>query len=111
MMGAPAVDGFERVSDATVAPGELRAAWLSDGTALCVGNSGGELFAVQNACTHSAFPLSEGSLLPDGVIQCGWHGARFDCRSGAALQEPAFDALERFEVRVTDGGVWVRRPR
>jgi 3-phenylpropionate/trans-cinnamate dioxygenase ferredoxin subunit len=111
MMGAPAVDGFERVSDATVAPGELRAASLSDGTALCVGNAGGELFAVQNECTHSAFPLSEGSLLPGGVIQCAWHGARFDCRTGAALQEPAFEALERFEVRVTDGGVWVRRAR
>jgi 3-phenylpropionate/trans-cinnamate dioxygenase ferredoxin component len=102
-------DGFERVSDHLPAPGELRLATLSDGTALCVGNADGEVFAVQNECTHSAFPLSEGSLLPGGVIQCAWHGARFDCRTGAALQEPAFDALARFEVRILDDEIWARR--
>jgi 3-phenylpropionate/trans-cinnamate dioxygenase ferredoxin subunit len=109
--GAPALDGYERVSAADLEPGELRMTALADGTALCLGNSGGELFAVQNACTHSAFPLSEGRLLPGGVIQCAWHGAQFDCRTGAALHEPAFEPLERFEVRVSAGGVWARRVR
>jgi 3-phenylpropionate/trans-cinnamate dioxygenase ferredoxin subunit len=108
-MATTTADGFERVSGNIPAPGELRLATLADGTELCVGNADGDVFAVQNECTHSAFPLSEGSLLPGGVIQCAWHGAQFDCRSGAALQEPAFDALERFEVRVRDSEVWARR--
>ena len=109
-MAAALFDGYERVSDDMMLPGELRSAALADGTALCIGNADGSVFAVQNECTHAAFPLSEGSLLPGGVIQCAWHGARFDCRSGEAMQEPAFDPLERFEVRLGDGGVWVRRP-
>lgn len=100
----------ERVGPADLQPGELRAVFLADGTAVCVGNDAGTLFAVQNECTHSAFPLSEGSLLAGGVIQCAWHGARFDCRTGAALQEPAFDPLRRFSVRAADGALWVGRP-
>ena len=106
----PTLDGYERVGDADIVAEELRATTLADGTAICIGIADGDLFAVQNACTHAAFALSDGTLLPGGVIECAWHGARFDCRTGAALQEPAFDPLTRFDVQVADGGVWVRKP-
>ncbi len=102
------VGGFERVTDATLAAGELRAARLADGTPICVGNSDGLLFAVRDECPHSAFPLSNGTLLAGGVLECGWHGAHFDCRTGAVLEGPAEDPLVRFEVRAEDGGVFVR---
>lgn len=104
-----AADGFERVSAADVAPGEMRGAVLADGTKLCVGNADGTLFAVCDECTHSGFPLSEGFLLAGGVIECAWHGARYDARTGAALAAPAEGPLERYDVRVDEGGVWVRR--
>lgn len=104
------LDGYERVSDADIAAAELRAATFADGTAICLGNADGDLFAVQNACTHAAFALSDGTLLAGGVIECAWHGARFDCRTGVALQEPASDPLTRYDVRVAHGGVWVRKP-
>ena len=102
-------DGFERVGAADLEPGELRAARLADGTTVCVGNADGALFAVCDECTHAGFPLSEGSLLADGVIQCAWHGARFDSRTGAAVHAPAFEPLVRYDVKVSDGSVWVRR--
>ena len=105
------VEGYERVSTVAPSPGELCLAVLADGTRLCVGNSDGNLFGVQNECTHAGFPLSDGMLLPGGVIQCSWHGARFDCRSGAALQEPAFEPLTCYALRLLDDGVWVRSAR
>jgi 3-phenylpropionate/trans-cinnamate dioxygenase ferredoxin component len=99
---------FERVTDDTLAPGELRAARLSDGTPLCVGNADGQLFAVRDECPHSAFPLSNGQLHSGARLECGWHGAQFDCRTGAVLEGPADNPLVRYKVRAVDGGIWVR---
>jgi nitrite reductase/ring-hydroxylating ferredoxin subunit len=98
---------FERVTDDTLVAGELRAARLADGTPLCVGYADGRLFAVRDECPHSACPLSNGTLLPGARLECGWHGAQFDCRTGAVLEGPADDPLVRYEVRVDDGGVFV----
>jgi 3-phenylpropionate/trans-cinnamate dioxygenase ferredoxin subunit len=99
---------FERVTDDTLATGELRAARLTDGTPLCVGNAEGQLFAVRDECPHSAFPLSNGQLLPGRRLECGWHGAQFDCRTGAVLEGPAEDPLVRYEVRADGGDILVR---
>ncbi len=111
MSTASALSDFERVADAeTIAPGELRAVSIADGTKLCVGNANGLWFVAPDACPHAAFPLSSGTLLDDGTLQCGWHGARFDCRSGAIVEGPAADPLVCWTVRVATDGVWVRRP-
>lgn len=107
--GATPAIALERVALAPPSPGELAATTLRDGTRVCVGNADGQLFGVQDECTHSAFPLSEGTLLPGGVLQCSWHGARFDCRSGMALLEPAFEPLQRYEVREEKGAVLIGR--
>ena len=108
-MKSALADGYERVSAADLAAGELRAVTMTDGTKVCLANSEGELLAVQNECTHSAFPLSEGSLHRGGVLECGWHGATFDCRTGKALQAPAFESLTRYDVRVRGDGIWIKR--
>ncbi len=100
--------GFERIAGMP-APGELRAARLTDGSAICLGNSDGQLFALRDACSHAGFPLSEGSLEADGVLQCAWHGARFECQTGHSLDNPPYDAVPRFDVHAADGAVWVRR--
>ena len=105
-------DGFVRVeglAPAKVAEGELMPAKLPNGTALCVGRFNGTLFAAKDSCPHSEFPLSEGTLYPDGQLECAWHGARFDCRTGAALRGPAEDPLVRFEVEEREGAIWVKR--
>jgi 3-phenylpropionate/trans-cinnamate dioxygenase ferredoxin subunit len=98
---------FERLMDGALAAGELRAARLVDGTPICIGNADGQLFAVRDECPHSAFPLSNGTLLAGGRLECGWHGAQFDVRTGAVLEGPADDPLVRYEVRAEDNGVYV----
>lgn len=106
-----ASDGFVRAGDlgaADLAPGELRAVTLDSGERLCVGNHAGELFAVHDVCTHAEFPLSEGALYANGELECCFHGAKFDCRSGEVLRGPAEEPVATWEVRVMDGTVWVR---
>jgi nitrite reductase/ring-hydroxylating ferredoxin subunit len=51
--------------------------------------------------------MALGDVLPDGTIQCAWHGARFDCATGAVRQGPATDPLPVFEVRLEGNEVLI----
>ena len=80
---------------------------LDDGRRVCLVRDGASIHAVEDRCPHRDYALSGGDLVSPGVLECPWHGARFDVRSGAALQGPATDALAVFEVCVTAGLVLV----
>ena len=99
---------FVDVAAATDVPeGELLAVTLPDGTSVCLFNRAGELGAVGGVCTHAEFAMADGVLRPDGTIECVWHGARFDCRTGSVRRHPATEPLPVFAVRVQDGRVLV----
>jgi len=51
--------------------------------------------------------MCDGTLLDDGTIECAWHGARFDRRTGDVRRHPATDPLPIYEVAVRDGQVFV----
>ena len=102
---------FERVASAAdLPPGALLPAQRGS-ERICLFNHGGHIGAIADQCTHQAFPMSEGTLAPDGTIECAWHGARFDCVSGEVRQGPADEPLTLYEVRVENGDVWVGPPR
>ena len=90
-----------------VPPGTLRAVTLPSGARVCLANVDGEILAVRDVCSHQAFPLSEGTLLPGGILECAWHGARFDCRTGAPLAPPAEEPVARYATTVRDGLIYV----
>jgi nitrite reductase/ring-hydroxylating ferredoxin subunit len=72
----------------------------------------GAFHALDNRCPHMGFPLSKGDV-KNGVLDCHWHHARFDVTCGATL-DPWADDVERYEVVVKDGAVFVdpdRPPR
>ncbi len=107
-------DGFAPVSGPAageIADGAVRQGRHENGTPLCIGRHQGALFAVKDHCPHAEFPLSEGTLYANGELECCWHGARFDCRSGKVLRGPADEDLVRYEVEERDGRIWVRRAR
>jgi 3-phenylpropionate/trans-cinnamate dioxygenase ferredoxin component len=81
-----------------------------DGRALCLVRFGGQVTAFADECTHQAFPLSAGEVHADGTLECVWHGARFDCLTGAVRQDPATDALTPYRVRVDGDRVLVSLP-
>jgi nitrite reductase/ring-hydroxylating ferredoxin subunit len=90
-----------------VPPGTLRAVTLASGARVCLANLDGEILAVRDECSHQAFPLSEGTLLPGGILECAWHGARFDCRTGAVVGPPAEEPVARYATTVRDGLIYV----
>ena len=78
---------------------------LPDGEQVVVIRRGDVVTVLEDECTHQAMPLSAGELLPDGSIECPWHGARFDCASGACLQGPATDDVAVYAARVEGSDV------
>jgi 3-phenylpropionate/trans-cinnamate dioxygenase ferredoxin subunit len=71
---------------------------------ICVYNLSGELYAIEDRCSHDDGPLCEGDFDPeDGVVVCPRHGSRFDIRTGRPLTLPAVVPVETFPVRVDDG--------
>ena len=76
--------------------------------AVGVYNLGGELYAIEDRCSHDNGPLAEGDFDPeDGVAVCPRHGARIDIRTGRPLSLPAVLPVETFPVVVEDGMVKV----
>ena len=99
---------FEDVAGVSdVAEGEMLAVALADGAPVCVFNHRGIIGAVGNLCTHAEFLISDGVLHGDGTLECVWHGARFDCRTGAVRRAPADRPLPVYEVRTDAGRVLV----
>ena len=92
-----------------VQPLQLYRGTMPNGTTLCVGLHEGQFFAVKDYCPHAEFPLSEGTLYPNGELECCWHGARFACLSGKVLAGPTDQNLVRFEVLTVNGDLYVRR--
>jgi len=75
-------------------------------TAIAVFDIQGDLYAVENICTHDGGELAGGPL-EDHVITCPRHSARFDLRTGQVLAPPACVPLRTFPARIHDGVVEV----
>ena len=74
-------------------------------TTVGVYNCGGELYALEDRCSHDDGPLCEGDWEPDEcLVVCPRHGSRFDLRTGRPLSLPAYEPVETFAVRV-EGGI------
>ena len=88
-------------------PGQMR---IVTAGALSVGvfNCGGELYAIEDRCSHDDGPLAEGDWEPDEcIVVCPRHGSRFDLRTGRPLSLPAWEPVDTFPVHVADGIVKV----
>jgi 3-phenylpropionate/trans-cinnamate dioxygenase ferredoxin subunit len=85
-----------------IAPGE-RLVVSTAGLELVVLNCAGELFAIENPCSHEDTPLADGELdQADCSLECPRHGSRFDLRTGRALNLPAYEPIEVSPVEVID---------
>jgi len=71
---------------------------------------GGDLYALDDRCSHKDEALSEVGVIDDGELECCAHGARFDPATGAPRAFPATKALATAQVRVIDGRVHVGIP-
>ncbi|MHB8545556.1 MAG: Rieske (2Fe-2S) protein [Nitrosotalea sp.] len=87
-------------------PGKIHKVTI-DGKDVLVANIDGDYYVVNDTCTHAGASLSEGSL--DGsVITCGWHGAKFDCKTGKLSAFPVkIKDLNSYKVTVESENIFV----
>jgi nitrite reductase/ring-hydroxylating ferredoxin subunit len=91
---------------------------------LAVGMADGAPFAVGNVCRHQFAKLGQGQVV-DGCLECPWHRARYDVRTGAMVSGPkgrifgfppysravqefgGVARLGRVPVVLRDGAIWL----
>jgi nitrite reductase (NADH) small subunit/3-phenylpropionate/trans-cinnamate dioxygenase ferredoxin subunit len=71
-----------------------------EGRSIAIFNVNGEVYALDNICSHRGGPLCEGFIDPNNLtVQCPWHGWVYSLASGASPLNP-FAKVERFDVMV-----------
>lgn len=75
-----------------------------EGEAVAVWNVDGQIYAINNRCTHARGSLCEGTL-EGTTVTCPWHGGQFDLRSGAAVGGPARIPVATYATRITTEGI------
>jgi 3-phenylpropionate/trans-cinnamate dioxygenase ferredoxin component len=76
---------------------------------IAVFNVDGELFAIDDTCTHQDASLADG-WVEGCAVECPLHAACFDLRTGMPSGPPAKLPVRTHEVVVDDGVVYVRVP-
>ena len=85
--------------------GEMRLVEV-DGEKWGVFNCGGEIFAIEDRCSHDDGPLAEGEFDAGAcTVECPRHGSLFDLRTGRPKTLPAYQPVRAGSGRVEDGQV------
>ena len=78
-----------------------------NGTTIAVVLTEGEVYAINDTCSHGQVSLAEGEI--EGcLLECWLHGSQFDLRTGQPVSLPATDPVPVYPVKVEDGTVFVQ---
>ncbi len=101
---------FVAVADEDELPDGERLFLEIDDEFIVVFNIAGELFAIEDSCTHDDGPIGEGEL-EDHQIVCPRHGARFDLKDGKVTSPPAVVDIQAYPVRKVSGMIEIGLPK
>jgi nitrite reductase/ring-hydroxylating ferredoxin subunit len=68
----------------------------------------GRVHAMGARCSHMGGPLDEGWVL-GGALICPWHGSCYELETGLPRSGPSTCPQSRYQVRIRDGVVEIRR--
>ena len=68
----------------------------------------GRIYAIADTCAHQGCSLSEGRL-EDTTVICPCHGSQYRLEDGTLVHGPSTFDQPRYEVRIVDGRIEVRR--
>lgn len=77
------------------------------GQDVLLANVDGEIFAVENMCSHEDASLYNGAL-KGRCVECPLHGSHFDLKTGKPQQEPATESIKTFPVKIQNNQIWVQ---
>lgn len=77
------------------------------GQNVLLANVDGEIYAVEDMCSHEDASLYNGALKGD-CVECPLHGSHFNLKTGEPQQEPATDPIKTFAVQVDGDTILVK---
>ncbi|MTB51032.1 FAD-dependent oxidoreductase [Lewinella sp. W8] len=86
-------------------PGHMHQVEIDEKSILLT-NVDGEVYAVENSCSHFGLPLHNGAL-SGHRLRCPFHHACFDVRHGTQLEAPGRDGLKTYPVRIEGDAIQV----
>jgi 3-phenylpropionate/trans-cinnamate dioxygenase ferredoxin subunit len=89
-----------------LAPGTMQEVIVDETSVCLVRTADGTVYAFRNNCSHRDFPLHTG-VLEDHQLECAWHGARFDVRTGRAIRLPAIRPIRSYDVKIDGDAIHV----
>ncbi len=90
-----------RIQD--VPPGHAARVEIDD-VPVAIFNLDGELFCLDDTCSHAEASLSDGDLDSSRcAIECPLHGSAFSLRTGEPLSLPAVEPVRVHQVDTSDG--------
>lgn len=98
---------FVRVASSSDIPSDKMKVVQYKGQAVCIANAMGSYYAIRNTCTHMGGPLAQGKL-EGHVVECPWHGSRFDLATGEVKRGPAQTPEPVFEVKIEGTAILIR---
>ena len=100
------MDGWVRVAPLEDLPEGRGVRVDALGHRIAVFRVGPEVYALADRCSHAEASLAEGDVFEDEV-ECPRHGATFDLETGEARTLPASKPQQKYEVKITDGDVYL----
>ena len=88
-----------------VPPGTLKGV-LVKMNPIVLANVDGDVYALEDQCSHQDYPLADGEL-DGGDVVCVYHGARFDACTGKNRSLPAVRPVKVYPVEIRDGEIFV----
>ena len=71
-----------------------------EGRRIAIFNLDATFYAIDDECTHSGGPLSEGTIEGE-EIECPWHMGCFNIKTGEVVGPPPMDAVAAYNVRLS----------
>jgi nitrite reductase/ring-hydroxylating ferredoxin subunit len=100
------VGEYVKIAEAKAVLKNQMQVFKAKGQEILVVNVEGELFAIENRCSHMGYPLFFGSFEGD-VLTCGFHSAKFNVKTGKSLGPVTSEPLKTFPVKIQNSSIFI----
>lgn len=92
----------------TINPGQMLGIMIENKQIL-LANIDGDIYAIDNQCSHEDALLYNGALKGD-CVECPLHGSRFSFKTGQPMEEPATKPVQTYSVSRKPDGIYITVP-
>lgn len=78
------------------------------GVRVAIANVDGDVFAIDDTCSHAKCSLGTKGELDGNVVICGCHGAQFNVTNGNVMTLPATVDVKSYEVKAEKGYIYIK---